>query len=708
MKKIFLLFFLSSIFYLLSSHCAHAQSGEWTWMKGSAGNASFAVYGTQGIPAIGNTPQGLYEPCEWRDTDGFFWLYGGVNDNFDLYSNLWKYDPSTNEWTWVKGPGNFSNEAAVYGTQGIPAPANTPGARSWCASTWVDNSGDLWLFGGDDQGFASFNDLWKYSIATNEWTWMKGPNTTNQPGIYGTQTVGDPANHPGARRESCATWTDANNNLWLFGGFGNDVTGYTGVLNDVWKYSIAVNDWTWMRGSKYEGDPGSYGTKGLTDTSNNPPSRMVYTKWKDPADNFWIFGGADDSWYNYRNDVWKYAPLENKWTWMSGTSASNDGGTADSFCISGTDLIPSSRLENRACWSDTCGNFWTFGGGLTGNVNDNYNDLWSLNSQTLEWTMLRGSVNYNQAGNYGTQGVSSPFNDPPSRGGSISWSATDGSIWMWGGVDDFDIFYNDLWRYVINPACPELLVCNPQMTPHFSASETILCEKFCIDYFDSSQNNPTSWQWQFPGGNPSSSTDQNPTNICYDLPGTYDVTLITTNANGNDTITLYNYITVYPTPPFPTITQAGYTLTSSPASSYQWQLNATDIPSATNQSYTVLQTGYYTVVVSDSNGCKNSATTYVLISGVDDVSGDANISIYPNPATDGLMVEWLNGFVGDEISISISIMNALGQEIFSCEQQISSGDWKKEIDLHDASSGVYFIEIKSPNIFLKKKIMITN
>src|SRR6185436_12468050 len=104
--------------------------------------------------------------------------------------------------------------------------------------------------------------------------------------------------------------------------------------------------------------------------------------------------------------------------------------------------------------------------------------------------------------------------------------------------------------------------------------------------------------------------------------------LITSGANGNDTLTLMNYITVYPTPPFPTITQAGYTLTSSPANSYQWQFNSIDIPGATNQSYTILQTGYYTVVIGDSNGCKNSTTVYVLISGVDEMNSDVNLFIY--------------------------------------------------------------------------------
>src|SRR6185295_11760888 len=103
----------------------------------------------------------------------------------------------------------------------------------------------------------------------------------------------------------------------------------------------------------------------------------------------------------------------------------------------------------------------------------------------------------------------------------------------------------------------------------------------------SSLNNPTSWLWEFPGGNPSTSTDQNPMNICYNTPGTYDVTLITTNAGGSDTLTLSNYITVYTNPFAPLISQTGNTLTSTPATTYQWQLNSVDIPGATNQSYTI-------------------------------------------------------------------------------------------------------------------------
>src|SRR6185436_12412494 len=156
--------------------------------------------------------------------------------------------------------------------------------------------------------------------------------------------------------------------------------------------------------------------------------------------------------------------------------------------------------------------------------------------------------------------------------------------------------------------------------------------KFCLDYTDQSTNNPISWLWTFSGGNPSTSTLQNPTQICYNLPGVYDVTLTASNAFGSLTQVFPNYITVYATPPFPTINQVGYTLYSSFATSYQWQLNSIDIFGATNQSYTVTQSGYYSVVVSDNHGCSNYTTVYVLLDGVDDPVGDASIFISPNPS----------------------------------------------------------------------------
>src|SRR6185295_19296829 len=81
-----------------------AQAGEWTWMKGDSTTGPFGIFGTQGIYSPLNKPPGLYEPSEWKDLAGHFWLFGGVGE----YNTLWEYDPSINQWRWMGG----SNYAA--------------------------------------------------------------------------------------------------------------------------------------------------------------------------------------------------------------------------------------------------------------------------------------------------------------------------------------------------------------------------------------------------------------------------------------------------------------------------------------------------------------------------------------------------------------------------------------------------------------------
>jgi len=73
--------------------------------------------------------------------------------------------PPTNVWTWVNGA-NVVNQQGTYGSQGMPASGNVPGARDNAVS-WTDASGNFWLFGGIGPASAMsdtlFNDLWEYS-----------------------------------------------------------------------------------------------------------------------------------------------------------------------------------------------------------------------------------------------------------------------------------------------------------------------------------------------------------------------------------------------------------------------------------------------------------------------------------------------------------------------------------------------------------------
>ena len=88
---------------------------------------------------------------------------------------------------------------------------------------------------------------------------------------------------------------------------------------------------------------------------------------------------------------------------------------------------------------------------------------------------------------------------------------------------------------------------NIVLTPaaNFTANTTSGILPVTVQFTDTSTNNPTSWNWNF--GDGSISTQQNPTHT-YTTPGTYNVTLTATNGDGNTTMTLNNYITIYAIP----------------------------------------------------------------------------------------------------------------------------------------------------------------
>lgn len=85
--------------------------------------------------------------------------------------------------------------------------------------------------------------------------------------------------------------------------------------------------------------------------------------------------------------------------------------------------------------------------------------------------------------------------------------------------------------------------CPPAPVANFSGTPLSFCAGGTVTFTDLSTNAPTSWNWTFPGGTPSTSIAQNP-GITYNTPGTYSVTLTSTNSGGSNTITMGSYITV--------------------------------------------------------------------------------------------------------------------------------------------------------------------
>jgi len=89
-----------------------------------------------------------------------------------------------------------------------------------------------------------------------------------------------------------------------------------------------------------------------------------------------------------------------------------------------------------------------------------------------------------------------------------------------------------------------ITVGTPPPVADFTANVTSIPVGGSVNFTDLSGGAPASWSWTFTGGTPATSTDQNPTGIQYNTPGTYAVSLTVTNASGSDTETKNAYIFV--------------------------------------------------------------------------------------------------------------------------------------------------------------------
>lgn len=81
------------------------------------------------------------------------------------------------------------------------------------------------------------------------------------------------------------------------------------------------------------------------------------------------------------------------------------------------------------------------------------------------------------------------------------------------------------------------------LSPSFSANKINISPGESVTFTDNSCGNPTSWSWTFEGGNPETSTEQNPSVIYYNN-GIYDVTLVISDGTNTQTITKNDYISV--------------------------------------------------------------------------------------------------------------------------------------------------------------------
>ncbi|MEL6989480.1 MAG: PKD domain-containing protein, partial [Bacteroidota bacterium] len=89
------------------------------------------------------------------------------------------------------------------------------------------------------------------------------------------------------------------------------------------------------------------------------------------------------------------------------------------------------------------------------------------------------------------------------------------------------------------------LILNP--TGGFGSDKSEGCAPLGVQFFDQSSGSVDAWEWVFEGGDPMTSSDQNPF-ILYVNVGSFDVQLITSNSAGSDTTLFSDFITILPEP----------------------------------------------------------------------------------------------------------------------------------------------------------------
>jgi PKD repeat protein len=114
----------------------------------------------------------------------------------------------------------------------------------------------------------------------------------------------------------------------------------------------------------------------------------------------------------------------------------------------------------------------------------------------------------------------------------------------WGQLN-LSVYKNDSAAYLHEPITYDVneFFNLPVPIANFTADSTVIVEGDTVHFTDLSENYPSGWEWEFNGGTPETSTEQNPV-ILYDTPGDYDVKLIVFNTYGSDTILKPDYIHV--------------------------------------------------------------------------------------------------------------------------------------------------------------------
>ena len=135
---------------------------------------------------------------------------------------------------------------------------------------------------------------------------------------------------------------------------------------------------------------------------------------------------------------------------------------------------------------------------------------------------------------------------------------------------------------------------------------------------------------------------------------------------------------------------------------YQWLLNGEEIEGATSNSYLAVESGNYSVAVTDMNGCSNTSDILnVMVAGVDAPAALQELQLTPNPFTSDLTLSLrLTGAT----DFQLGLFSLDGKLVY--ERSISAAtQWSQTLDLAYLPAGVYYLKLSTPDGAVMRKVV---
>ena len=227
-------------------------------------------------------------------------------------------------------------------------------------------------------------------------------------------------------------------------------------------------------------------------------------------------------------------------------------------------------------------------------------------------------------------------------------------------------------------------------TADFSTSQAGGCAPLEVTFHNESTGVYSNILWSFPGGTPTTSTDENPV-VQYETPGIYAVTLNVDGSLGMSEIHNEMAVVVKSSPSAsftydilsPTI--VSFQNTSQNADYYNWNFGDNNHSTEENPTHEYATPGAYEVTLNAQNPyCGNAFSAVIMLMTATSEAEKMSVDIFPNPVKNTLYIS------SPSTPLRVRIFNNQAKVLE--EQEINRTG---QIDMSKAPSGVYFLVVNN-------------